>query len=64
MHPQTIRGNVMAVMDVLENDKYLDALFGLLLQQRVEAILRHIGSAQVELWSILAQPRKQSSLVS
>jgi hypothetical protein len=48
-------------MDVLENDKYLDALFRLLLQQRVEAILRHTGPAQVELCSILAQPRTQIS---
>ena len=30
--PQASRGNVMGTMDILENDKYLDALFGLLLQ--------------------------------
>jgi hypothetical protein len=58
MNPQTTSSNVKAVMYILENDKYLDALFGLLFQQRVEAILWHAGPAQVELWSILAQPRK------
>ena len=51
----------MGTMNILENDKYLDTLFGLLLQQRVEAILRHTGPAQADLCSILAQPREQVS---
>lgn len=51
----------MGTTDILENDKYLNALFGLLLQQRVEAILRHTGPTQVELCSTLAQPREQLS---
>jgi hypothetical protein len=49
-----MRGNVIGITDVLENDKYLNALFGLLLQQIVEAILGHTRPAQVELCSILA----------
>ena len=32
VHPQASRSNMMGTMDVLENDKYLDAFFGLLLQ--------------------------------
>ena len=59
MGPQTTRGNVVEITDLLENDKYLNALFGLLLQQRVKAILRHTRSTQVELCSILALPQKQ-----
>jgi len=58
VHSQGTCSNVMGILDVLENDKDLNTLFGLPLQQVVEAILGHAGPAQAELCSRLARPRK------
>ena len=46
------------VLDVLDNDTYLDALLGLSLKQPVKAILGHAGPAQVELCSRSVQQTK------
>jgi len=57
------RNKVMGMLNVLEYDKDFNALFSLLFQQPVEAILRQAGPAQAKLYSTLAPPRNPGDVI-
>jgi hypothetical protein len=59
---QAKRNKVMGTLDILEHDKYFNALFSLPFQQPVEAILRQAGPAQAELCPTLTPSRNRGDL--